>query len=270
MRSTTLKGEPILHIHSLRYYLYTIYIVLTLIHVYDAWFDIWLMIWESPWDEALLLSTSIMAVALVSNGSKLGGALAGLILSGEDFFFFLFSFRFLSLGAEWWELIEGFGPRTSLYLTDICKSPISRGCISWTGDTGWLQHHRGCVQPPREECVSVYSRMCRPCLGNVNDRYGTETRQRLLSKSTTVQVISEKKGSRLWCCCCFFLFFLWSWRLFSNNKTDKDISCISFLFFLEKVPAFSTEDAEERRQRKKEIICVDGAGEKKNNPSNNL
>lgn len=55
------------------------------------------------------------------------GGLAGLILSGEDFFFF-FSFRFLSLGAEWWELIEGFGLRTSLYLTDICKSPISRGC----------------------------------------------------------------------------------------------------------------------------------------------
>lgn len=126
MRSTTLKGEPILHIHSLRYYLYTIYIVLTLIHVYDAWFDIWLMICESPWDEALLLSTSITAVALVSNGWKLGGS--GRIDIEWRGFLFFFYFQFLSLGAEWWELFEGFGLHTSLYLTDICKSPISRGC----------------------------------------------------------------------------------------------------------------------------------------------
>lgn len=52
----------------------------------------------------LLLSTSITAVALVSNGSKLE-ALAGLILSGEDFSFLFL--MFLSRGAERWELIEG-------------------------------------------------------------------------------------------------------------------------------------------------------------------
>lgn len=214
MRSTTLKGEPILHIHSLRYYLYTIYIVLTLIHVYDAWFDIWLMICESPWDEALLLSTSITAVALVSNGSKLEGS-GRIDIEWRGFLFFFFSFRFLSLGAEWWELIEGFGPRTSLYLTDICKSPISRGCSSWTGDTGGLQHRRGCVQLPRGNvCLYIHG-----CVGHAWGMWTIDMAPRqgrdYYRSPPLFKSLAKKKGSRLWCCCCFFLFFfLWSWRLF--------------------------------------------------------
>lgn len=38
--------------------------------------------------------------------------------------------------------------------------------------------------------------------------------------------------------------------------------------FFEKVPAFWTEDTGERRQKKKEITFVNGAG--KNNPSNKI
>lgn len=57
------------------------------------------MICESQRTEALLLSTSVTAVAFVSNVSKLE-ALAGLILSGEDFFFFFcFCLEALSDGS---------------------------------------------------------------------------------------------------------------------------------------------------------------------------
>lgn len=268
MRSTTLKGEPILHIHSLRYYLYTIYIVLTLIHVYDAWFDIWLMISESPWDEALLLNTSITAVALVSNGSKLGGLWQDWYwVERISFFFFLFSFRFLSLGAEWWELIEGFGPRTSLYLTDICKSPISRGCISWTGDTGWLQHRRSRLG--RNVCLYIHG-----CVGHAWGMWTIDMAPRqgrdYYRSPPLFKSLARKKEAGFDVAAVSFVFSLKLAFVLKQQDWQGYFLYFFSFFFLEKVPAFSTEDAEERRQRKKEIICVDGAGEKKNNPSNNL
>lgn len=56
---------------------------------------------ESPWNEALLLSTSIAAAASASNVSKLD-SLAGLMSSGEDFSFFLnvFVFRRSAMGVD--------------------------------------------------------------------------------------------------------------------------------------------------------------------------
>lgn len=200
MRSTIVKGEPILHIHSLRYYLYTIYMLWTLIHVNDVGFDIWLMSCKSPWNEALVLSTSITAIALVSNVSKLE-ALAGLILSGEDFSFF---FMFLSLGAERWELIEGVLDcvlsRCSSNLTDICKSPISREYSHWEEAVCGLEMLAGCSLIV-EACGCLGGGNVRlyihGCIGHAWGMWMTDmaprqgSHQRLLLKFTTVQVISK-------------------------------------------------------------------------------
>lgn len=70
-------------------------------------------------------------------------------------------------------------------LTDICKRSISREyshgeeAVLWTGDTGWLQPHCGGLQLPRGAggCLYVHGCIRRSCLGNVNGRYGTKTRQ---------------------------------------------------------------------------------------------
>lgn len=77
-----------------------------------------------------------------------------------------------------------------------------------------------------------------------------------------VQVISKKKKGAGFDVAAVSFFFLFEAGVCSKTTKLTRIF-LSFFFFLEKVPPFSTEDAEERRQRKKEITCVNGAGGKK-------
>lgn len=200
MRSTILKGEPILHIHSLRYYLYTIYIFWTLIRVNDVGFDVWLMICKSLWNEALLLSTSITAVVLVSNVSKLE-ALAGWILSGEDFFLFFFNvfvFQRWAMGG-YRGILDCVLSCCSSNLTDICKSPISREYSHGEEAVCGLETLAGC-RLIVEACSCLRGDVCLyvyGCIGHawgmwmIDMAPGQGSHQRLLLKSTTVQVISK-------------------------------------------------------------------------------
>lgn len=212
MRSTILKGEPSLHIHSLRYYLYTIYIILTLNHVCDAWFDIWLMICESLWDKALLFSTSITAGALVSNVFKTRGRSRVLILSGEDFFSLslpVFVFRRWVIGAD-----RGGLEATATWLISVVVPLVENaamgGGMQLADRRHWLAAASSWMQLPRGGGVRLY---IHGCLGHawgmwtiyMAPRQGRDYyRNPPLFKS-----LARKRRSRLWCC---FLFL--SWRLF--------------------------------------------------------
>lgn len=186
MRSTILQREPILHIHSLRYYLYTLYF-LTFIHVYDSCLDLWLMICESLWNTALSLSPSpsCRVAVLVSHISKLK-ALMGFRSSGE----FLFLFFYLALRDGSWSSVYFLIVAASL--TVICKVPLGKYSGLPRNTVSGLETPAGCsikeLRTPATAwtafsshggiCVySIYSWMYRPCLGNVDDRYGTKTRQ---------------------------------------------------------------------------------------------
>ena len=220
MRSTSLqKRTHRTYSQSQVLCIYSIFI--TFIHVYDSCLDLWLMICESLWNTALSPSPSCRVAVLVSHISKLK-ALMGFRSSGE----FLGFFSFLALGDGGWS--SGFNCVLShcSSLTDIWKSPIRKiqwatgaecrvSCLETAAGCSIGEPHTPatasahCVQLSRGECMSIYSWMYTPCLGNVDDRYGTKTRQYPEIISEVHQCSSNERGkrSRLLLFFAFFFFF---------------------------------------------------------------
>lgn len=136
---------------------------------------------------ALSLSISIMLGCSVSESYFKTKASDGIPIEWRV----LVSFFYLALRDGSWSSMYFLIVAASL--TVICKVPLGKYSGLpweeygfWTGDTSWLQHQRTCTPATARTafsshggiCVySIYSWVYRPCLGNVDDRYGTKTRQ---------------------------------------------------------------------------------------------
>lgn len=152
MRSTILDWESILHIHSLRYYLYTL-LFITFIHVYDSCFDFMTNDMRVIVEQRFLSITSGCSVSesyFKTKGSD------GIQIEWRDYYF-IFFWR-CEMGC--W--LSGFDCVLShcSSLTDIWKVPLGKYSGLNTGAeyrVPWLQMPAGCRIKELHTPASIYT-----------------------------------------------------------------------------------------------------------------
>lgn len=181
-------------------YIFTVSGIIYILYIYNIYSCLWLMSWLMTNDMRVIVERGALSAVSACSVSESYFKTLSLWRDSDRVQRFFFSSNFI-FWAPWdggWS--SGYdcvlSPCSSL--TVIWKVPLVKYSglpglnteLWWSAWVGSYCARRVRLSPG--ECISIWSRMWAPCSGNVDDRYGTKTRQQSeTTRSTSVQVMRE-------------------------------------------------------------------------------